>query len=49
MQKENRKKDKEERENELYAGGRAKELVWIAHIEELIFNKPIQHALCSMV
>ena len=45
MQKENRKKDKGERENELYAGGRAKELVWIAGIEELIFNKPIQHAL----
>ena len=45
MQKENRKKDKEERENELYAGGRKKELVWIALIEELTFNKPIQTAL----
>ena len=45
MQKENRKKDKEERKNELYAGGRAKGLVWIAYIEELIFNKPIQNAL----
>ena len=45
MQKESRKKEKEERENELYAGGRQKELVWIALIEELTFNKPIQTAL----
>ena len=45
MQKESRKKDKEERKNELYAGGRKKELVWIAHIEELTFNKPVQTAL----
>ena len=45
MQKESRKKEKEERKNELYAGGRQKELVWIALIEELTFNKPIQTAL----
>ena len=34
MQKENRKKDKEERKQELYAGGRKKELVWIT-VEKL--------------
>ena len=45
MQKENRKKDKEERKQELYSGGRNKELAWHALIEEIIFNKPVQTAL----
>ena len=45
MQKENREKDKEDRRNQLYSGGRVKELTWIEHIEELIFNQPIKNAL----
>ena len=29
---------------ELYSGGRAKELIWIAYLDDACYNKPIETA-----
>ena len=33
--------EKEAKIQELYSGGRSKELIWIAHLDDACYNKPI--------
>ena len=37
--------EKEAKIQELYSGGRSKELIWIAHLDDACYNKPIETAL----
>ena len=37
--------EKEAKIQELYSGGRSKELIWIAHLDEACYNQPIETAL----
>ena len=42
------KRNREEEEGKLqekYSGGRKKELIWIAHLDDACYNKPIETAL----
>ena len=40
-----RNQDEKEAKQELYSGGRSKELIWIAHLDDACYNKPIETAL----
>ena len=37
--------EKEAKIQELYSGGRSIELIWIAHLDDACYNKPIETAL----